>query len=168
MLNWRRIPMFSHKKRNDTKASDLINSVLYDEKSFYQAFIKDLSSCKEEVVIESPYITNQRMRLFRPIFKDLVSRGVRISIMTRDPKEHDLQHEYQAEDEIRNFEGIGVQALLCVGNHHRKLAILDRSVLWEGSLNILSQVKSREIMRRIESEELALQMFNFLKLENFL
>ncbi|MBI3341713.1 hypothetical protein HY024_01180 [Candidatus Curtissbacteria bacterium] len=160
--------MFSYKKRNDAKASDLINSALYDEKSFYQAFIKDLSSCREEVFIESPYITNQRMRLFRPIFEKLVNQGVRINIMTRDPKEHDLPHEYQAEDEIRNFESVGVQTLLCVGNHHRKLAILDRKVLWEGSLNILSQANSREIMRRIESRELALQMHNFLKLENFL
>jgi len=63
---------------------------------------------------------------------------------------------------------MGVQVLLCTGNHHRKLAILDRNILWEGSLNILSQRHSREIMRRIENEELSLEMFNFLKLQKFL
>ena len=88
--------------------------------------------------------------------------------MTRDPKEHEENMEYQSEDAIRTFEAIGVQVLLCVGNHHRKLAILDRKILWEGSLNILSQTYSREIMRRIESEKIALEMFNFLKLSRFL
>jgi hypothetical protein len=88
--------------------------------------------------------------------------------MTRDPKEHEENMEYQSEDAISQFERMGVQVLLCIGNHHRKLAILDRKTLWEGSLNILSQNKSREIMRRIESEELAIQMFEFLKLGRFI
>jgi hypothetical protein len=63
---------------------------------------------------------------------------------------------------------MGIQVLLCSGNDHRKLAIIDRKVLWEGSLNILSQTKSREIMRRIENETLALEMFEFLRLERFI
>jgi len=76
--------------------------------------------------------------------------------------------ELQSEDAIQRCETLGIQVLLCTGNHHRKLAILDRKILWEGSLNILSQTWSREIMRRIEGQELALQTFNFLKLEKFL
>jgi len=88
--------------------------------------------------------------------------------MTRDPKEHDEGMEYQSENSIKTFEVMGVQVLLCVSNHHRKLAILDRKILWEGSLNILSQAFSREIMRRIENEELSLEMFNFLKFNKFI
>ena len=42
---------------------------------------------------------------------------------------------------------------MCIGNHHRKLAILDRKVLWEGSLNILSQTRSREIRIKLIKEE---------------
>jgi hypothetical protein len=61
-----------------------------------------------------------------------------------------------------------VQVLLCLGNHHRKLAILDRSIVWEGSLNILSQTYSRELMRRIEDRESAEQMFIFLNLDRFI
>ena len=58
--------------------------------------------------------------------------------------------------------------MICLGNHHRKLAIIDRQILWEGSLNILSQIKSREIMRRIEGDNYAQDMFNFLKLKRFI
>lgn len=71
--------------------------------------------------------------------------------------------EPRSEEAITQFEIIGVQVLLCVGNHHRKLAILDRQLLWEGSLNILSQTHSREFMRRIEDKQLTTETFNFLK-----
>jgi len=88
--------------------------------------------------------------------------------MTRSPKEHDENMEEQSEEPISLFERMGIQVLLCMGNHHRKLAILDRKILWEGNLNILSQSYSREIIRRIENEELVLEMFDFLKLARFI
>jgi phosphatidylserine/phosphatidylglycerophosphate/cardiolipin synthase-like enzyme len=140
------------------------SSRLFDEKTFYQSFIKDLLNCEKEVIIESPYITSQRMRKLWPTFKKLLAKGVRVYFITRDPREHEEFMEYQSEDEIRYCEEVGIQVLLCCGNHHRKLAILDRRILWEGSLNILSQTQSREIMRRIEGKELAIQMFDYLKL----
>jgi len=141
------------------------NSTLYDEKTFYQTFCQDLENCREEIIIESPYITYQRMKTFDRIFEKLIKRGVKIYFITRDPKEHDEGMEVQSEETITYFEKIGVQVLLSTGNHHRKLAILDRKVLWEGSLNILSQNRSWEIMRRIYSEKLSMQMFKFLKFE---
>jgi len=144
------------------------NSSLHDEKTFYQAFVRDLERCKAEVIIESPFITTQRTRTLRAVFEKLVSKGVKVYIFTRDPLEHSEGYEVQSEEEIRYFEKLGVQVLLCVGNHHRKLAILDRKILYEGSLNILSQTHSREIMRRIENKELTEEMFRFLNLGKFL
>jgi hypothetical protein len=144
------------------------SSTLFDEKTFYSTFINDLYKCTKEVVIESPFITAKRANLLIPVFNVLLSQGVKIYVITRDPKEHSETMEYQSEEAIQIFERMGVQVLLCIGNHHRKLAILDRKILYEGSLNILSQINSREIMRRIDDEKLTLQMFDFLKLGRFL
>ncbi|OGK20001.1 hypothetical protein A2866_06345 [Candidatus Roizmanbacteria bacterium RIFCSPHIGHO2_01_FULL_39_8] len=146
----------------------MINSSLYDEKTFYQTFSRDLEDYQNEVIIESPYITSERMRTFDHIFQKLLQKGVKIYIFTRDPKEHDDFMEPQSEEIIKWCETVGIQVLLCIGNHHRKLAILDRKVLWEGSLNILSQSHSREIMRRIEDRSATMEMFGFLKLYKFL
>jgi len=148
--------------------SNLFSSQLHTEKTFYQSFLVDLENCREEVIIESPYITSKRTSLFIPVFEKLLEKGVKIYVMTRNPKEHALNIGIQSEEAIRTFEIMGVQTLLCIGNHHRKLAILDRKILWEGSLNILSQTHSREIMRRIENEEFTMGMFNFLKLDRFI
>jgi len=150
------------------KSSLQCASSLYDEKSFYQAFFRDLESCRHEVIIESPYITTERMRLFHSIFRYLLSKQVKIFVITRDPREHQEGMAWQAEVEIRNFETIGVRTLLCTGNHHRKLAILDREILWEGSLNILSHRHSREIMRRLEGPTAAREMFTFLRFGQYI
>ncbi len=129
--------------------------------------MQDLENSRKEVIIESPFITAQRTKLMIPTLKKLLDGGVKIYVFTRDPKEHYFGMEFQSEIAIQIFESIGVQTLLCKGNHHRKLAILDRKILWEGSLNILSQTKSREIMRRIEGREAAVKMFDFLEFKKF-
>jgi phosphatidylserine/phosphatidylglycerophosphate/cardiolipin synthase-like enzyme len=144
------------------------SSILYDETTFYNKFKQDLLEAKQEVIIESPFIATRRLEMLKPVFEALVGRGVQVFIMTRDPLEHDESMLRQAEAGVHYFEVLGVQVLLCEGGHHRKLAMIDRKVLWEGSLNILSQTKSREIMRRIESETMALEMFEFLKLNKFI
>ncbi len=157
-----------HLIKPQNSSSGLIYSKLFDEKTFYNAFLQDIKNCKKEIIIESPFIASTRMNDFRSVFKKKIERGLKIYIFTRDPQEHEPVMALQAEAEIQFFERIGVQTLICVGNHHRKLAILDREILWEGSLNILSQSHSREIMRRIDSKEKAEQMFNFLHLKRFI
>lgn len=149
-------------------ATAYFSSKLFDEKTFYAQFRQDLLRSTSEVVIESPFIARERARTLYPIFESLIHKGVHVYVVTRDPRQHSETLEEQSETEIQRFEALGVQVLLCTGNHHRKLAILDRQVLWEGSLNILSQHKSREIVRRIDNKEVATEMFDFLKFGNFL
>lgn len=147
---------------------ELVTSKLYDEHTFYKQFMKDLKASKREVIVESPFISSTRMYSLAPLFRTLVSRKVKCYVITRDPDDHDISMKQQAEKEIRKFQTIGVQVILTNEYSHRKLAILDRKVLWEGSLNILSQTCSQEIMRRIESKEQAQKCFDFVRFGKFI
>jgi HKD family nuclease len=154
-------------KHFHTCPSNLLTSRLYDETTFYEAFIRDLKKCKKEAIIECPFITTKRMNVIFPILNKLVKQKVKIVIVTRDPQEHGGEMIIHAEKAIQSFEFLGIDVILYSGNHHRKVAILDRTIIWEGSLNILSQCYSSEIMRRIQSEVLAREMFDFLKLRRY-
>jgi len=148
-----------------TKANpDLVTSKLFNEDAFYNAFLKDLQKCRHEAIIESPFVTSKRAYQLVPTLKKLKSRHVKVVVNTRDPNEHDNYLQAEAIQSIAALQHIGVQVIYTEG-HHRKLAVLDRSILWEGSLNILSQNDSREVMRRIESTNLAWQMVRFTKLD---
>lgn len=146
----------------------MFNTSLFDEKTFYTQFIKDLLRAEHEVVIESPFIANDRMVALMPTFEDLVNRGVKVFVITRMADKHVGVMRQHAEEAIDYFERLGVQVLVTSNNHHRKLAIIDKEILWEGSLNILSQSNSREIMRRTEGDNHAQEMFNFLHLGKFI
>ena len=156
--------MFSIFRKQSSYGKEILQSELFDEKTFYKQFISDLQHCRSEVIIESPFITSNRMNVLFPILVKLISNGTKIYVITRNPLEHEGKYIFESELSIQRFENAGIQVLLCDGNHHRKLAVIDREILWEGSLNILSQTKSREIMRRINSKRIAVEMLNFLKL----
>jgi hypothetical protein len=147
-------------------SSDLVTSQLYNEQTFYPTLERDLACCRNEAVIESPFLTSNRVASLLPIFIKMRSRNIKIVVNTRHPSEHNAPYDRQAWDAIEQMQDVGVEVLF-TGGHHRKLAIFDRQILWEGSLNILSQNDSCEIMRRMESSELAKQMLSFTKLDRY-
>ncbi len=149
-----------------TPAAKLLNTALYNEQSFYPAFVKDLKKAQSTLIIESPFLTTKRTLYFAGLFRRLAKRGVKIRVNTRNPRHHDKLLEIQAWESIRILRDNGVKVYFFNDMRHRKLAIIDQQVLWEGSLNILSQVHSKEIMRRTDSVELTQQMASFTKIYN--
>lgn len=146
---------------------DLLSSRLYDQNTFFKAFIRDLHRCQKEVIIESPFITTKRMEMFLPIFTKLRQRNVHIVINTRNPHDHEDNYQIQALDAIANMQTLGVEVFY-TAEHHRKLAIIDKQIIWEGSLNILSFNNSCEIMRKITSIVMAKQLLTFIGLQKHL
>lgn len=153
--------------RNPRVGSKLLSSHLLDQDNFYDAFTNDLLKAKYEVIIESPFVSFKRLNYLLPIFRQLVQRKVRIVINTKPSVEQEPDYSWQAEECITILLNLGVEVLV-TGGHHRKLAIIDQQILYEGSLNILSQNDSCEIMRRIHSEKLAREMINFTGIERFI
>ncbi len=155
------------KLRSKGKQSDLVDSALYNQDTFYKEFLRNISRCKTELLIESPFITSRRMQLLMPIFRKLRKRGVKIIVNTRCPDEHYGVHREQAVEAIADMRSLGVKVLYTV-RHHRKMSIIDRTIIWEGSLNILSYSNSCEIMRRIVSPGLAQQTIRFIGVKRYL
>ena len=157
------------KSHSDAQNPQWTGSILADEKTFYHRFTQDLLEAKQEVIIDSPFITISRLRSLKSTFELLIKRGVEVFIVTKYPEEQDELMSEQSEAGIRYFEALGGQVLLCEG-HHRKLAQIDRKIVWKGSLNILSQTHSREFMEREDNKEKAEALFKFLnydKVEDF-
>lgn len=145
--------------RFDTSA--LCSSQLYDNETFYRAFTNDLRCAKRTIYIESPFITTRRIGLLLPMIARLRLKGIRVTINTRCPDEHEGEYREQSHQAVQAMQSIGVTVLFTV-KHHRKLAIIDNEILWEGSLNILSYYDSCEVMRRSHSQALVNQMAWFI------
>ncbi len=142
------------------------SSQLYDQNTFYDAFERDLKYCKQELIIESPFITTRRTNALLPILASLRKRNVTIIVNTRNPIEHDGDYYHQALNAIEVMQDLGITVLYTT-NHHRKLVILDREVFYEGSLNFLSFSNSCEIMRRVVSSVEAKILINFIGVKKY-
>jgi hypothetical protein len=151
------------KINNIADVNEFLTSGVFLEGDFYPQFYRDLLSAKQEVIIDSPYITSERMRMMMPVFENLRARNVNIFIITRNTEEHGSSMKAQANAEFKKMEGMGIIVLPFKGNMHRKLAVIDRNISWEGSLNILSQRESQEFMRRFVGSQTANQIMSLFK-----
>jgi len=154
--------MFSFFYSKMRKNQDILSSELFNETDFYKSFTKDLKRARKSVVIESPFLTETRSYLLAKTFCKLKKRGVKVIVYTRSPKHQPYTLREQAIESIYVLRDSGATVFECYDYRHRKIAVIDKKILWEGSLNILSQSKSREIMRRIVSPPLAKQMLQII------
>jgi len=140
-------------------------SNLYNEKTFYRAFTKDLLETEREVIIYSPFASKFRTDFYKPIVEKLRHRNIEVFVFTRPVEDYEPIFQDQIRIALERYEEIGVCVNFMSRYIHEKAAIIDRKILWEGSLNILSQRASHEMMRRTDSEESAFEVLTYLKLE---
>ena len=136
-------------------------SKLFNEVGFYPAFIADLKQATSTIILASPFVSYRRSAALIPELVRAIDRGVSITINTRRPDEHDDSMHKQAQAIVNSFKNIGIKVQF-VHRLHRKLAVVDKSILWEGSLNILSQSYSCEVMRRTMSNKHCRKMLRFI------
>src|SRR5688572_5923466 len=101
MITWLR-------RRFKSSPAGLLTSQLHTEQTFYRAFMRDLSLCTSEAIIESPFITSNRVASLLPIFGKMRSRNIRIVVNTRHPTEHDAPYDTQAWAAIEQMQEIGI------------------------------------------------------------
>lgn len=154
------------------KATDVFPS-----DSFWRAFTRDLRQARARVIIQSPFVTIKRLRILQPVLLELIQRNVSVCVFVQRPQRLNSSiRPSEAETErLRSFQDC-LQSMNRLGLHvndradiHEKLAIIDQSILWEGSLNILSHSRTSERMRRILSSNEtsgALQLHRLLDCTN--
>lgn len=135
---------------------------LYDEHTFYKAFLDDLPTAKKEVIIYSPFVSKFRTDCLRPSIEKLINRNIDVFIFTRPIGEYETIIQPQIKCALERLETLGVHVLFPGRYIHQKVAIIDREILWDGSLNIMSHRASNEMMRRTLDETCAAQVMSHI------
>lgn len=138
----------------------------FTEANFYPAFEADVRSARKQVVILSPFVTRRRIDTLVVPLRALVDSGVRVDVITRGWGSQGTAMDNQDEC-IDYLKGTGVN-VITNRNMHEKVAIIDKKVLWHGSLNILSHRNSTESMLRVESPAMVAETGHLLGIEQLL
>jgi len=130
-------------------------SSTFNEKEFWAQFSRDIASARWQVIIQSPFIGSRRMDDLASSLNALLQRNVTVCLFVQEPNSRlDLAANYKMKELDMH-----VQVLRSLGAHitvkkdiHAKFAIIDGEILWQGSLNILSHVNTKEHMLRAQDK----------------
>lgn len=125
-----------------------VNREVYTQDDFLLAFTLNLNQAKALVIIQSPFVTTRRVHQLLPTLRHCIERGVRVCYFYQTPRAD------TPKERLMDMQA-ALNQLVAIGVHvnarpkiHEKIAVIDGTTLWEGSLNILSHFDSRERMSR--------------------
>lgn len=141
----------------------------FNEVTFYDAFIRDLTEAKKRVILYTPFIGKTRWPLIEPHIAALRSRGVEVYLLHKPLSDRDWK---QGDPDFgravfASLEALGVK-LIPLSGVHAKTIVIDSHIVYDGSLNWASQTNSYEHMWRMASRDMALLVEKMLQIEPLL
>ena len=132
----------------------VVGSSIFNWKSYLDVFERDINSSHSEVVVSSPGLGSRKVWKFIKDVTPLQERGIRIAVMTLSPSSYpDDAAEHQKElIEVLASAGIAVR---CAERCREHFAVIDNSIVWYGSMNLLSREKEEDSMMRVENASIA-------------
>lgn len=128
-----------------------ITDVIYDGQNFELPFISDLSKAKQSVVVSCPKVKIGRHSQIADRLADLMANGIEIVLYTKEENEDTISLQHQ---------GISV-----IYKDHLSLhaAIIDKSIIWYGSVNILGYRSLEDNLIRFRNPEIASNLLDSLQ-----
>lgn len=136
-------------------------NLIFDSNSFLVVFCADLSKAKNEIVIVSPFMRKSRLTQMVNALSAAMINSVKITVVTRP------ESDYKESDRaavVHNAAYLRAAHIKVVfrSNIHQKFAIIDRQLVWYGSINLLSFGTSEESIMRLQSLEIANELLGGL------
>jgi hypothetical protein len=123
--------------------------VLFDASTFDAALESDISRAKDSVVIFSGFVTPGRVGKLGDLLRLKVAQGVKVRCVTRPPHLNGSMDSALGKAALDLLEAIGC-TVDCRARIHEKVVLIDKEIVWHGSLNALSHThRTDESMTRL-------------------
>lgn len=133
--------------------------LIYDGKSFYPVFCKDIEFAENEIIIVSPFMRKSRVTQVLKVLSPAAMNNVSITIVTRPPEDFKDKNKQIVIDCSEQLKQYGIKVLY-KSNFHQKFAIIDQFAVWYGSVNFLSFGTNEESIMRFENGDVARQLID--------
>jgi len=132
----------------------LSGNVIYDTGSFVPVMRTDILNARNEITIVSPFVRKRRVCEVLKWLREPLARGVRLKIHTRAHSACKQDDIAIARECIGDLSAAGCEVFERE-NIHQKFALIDRRIVWYGSVNFLSFGTAEESVMRLEAPEIA-------------
>ena len=140
-----------------------ITDSIFDSQSYFDIFEKDVISAAGSVVISSPSFSYKKVNWLCSESDDLLQRGVSIVILTVTPEDYLEDGRDQHIAHIQQMESSGIKVMK-LSRYRERFAVIDRSLVWYGSMTLLSNEKEDDSLMRISNPAVAEELLEFAAL----
>ena len=135
----------------------VVNNSIFDCVSYWQVFEKDILSAKKSIVISSPYLSSRKVTWLADHSEISQKRGVTLTIFTLCPDDYPEDGREHHAELLKQLCDAGI-IVNAQNSCHERYAVIDQSLVWYGSLNLLSRGREEDSLMRIDSPEIAAEL----------
>ncbi len=140
-------------------------NVIYGTHSFAPVMQQDFECAKTCILIVSPFLGKRRLDKILEWLKPARAKGIVVQIVTRPPQNYRTDAVATIADGIAHLRNAGMEVTERAAIH-QKFVIIDKRLVWYGSLNLLSYGASEESLMRLASREVAAELEKTILPEN--
>jgi phosphatidylserine/phosphatidylglycerophosphate/cardiolipin synthase-like enzyme len=150
-----------YKAKGELTIPDSID-IIFDKTNFLPVYENDILAAEKEILIVSPFVTRRRTSQMMHLLETALRNKVQITVVTRPIEDYGNRDPASLRITLEMLEGAGVN-LVCRSQIHQKFAVIDRRIVWYGSINLLSFGGAQESIMRLESPNIASELIKSLE-----
>jgi superfamily II DNA or RNA helicase len=150
-----------YKTKGELVAVESANFI-FNNNSFLPVYNNDIVNAQREIFIISPFVTRRRIEHMLQYLKSAMDNDVKVIIMTRPYEDFNERGGLFLRNNLDILKNEGVN-LLFKSNIHQKFAVIDRQIVWYGSINLLSFGSAEESIMRLKSSNIAYELLKIIE-----
>ena len=147
-----------------TDKQEVANSI-FDSQNYFDVFEKDVVSASKSIVISSPSFSFKKVNWLCVESEHLQLRGVSVVVLTLDLEDYPEDGRDQHKSHIEHLISAGVN-VITLHKYRERFAIIDKSLVWYGSMTLLSNEKEDDSLMRISNPAIAEELLEFAVLQS--
>ena len=138
-----------------------ITNSIFGSDNYREPFEKDILSAAKSIVISSPFLGSKSTNWLIDQVDNLQMHGVRIYVISLSPDHYPGDGREHHMALLQSLRGSGVQ-ILTHPRCYERFAVIDQSIVWYGSMNLLSNAREDDNLMRITSPSIAQELFELV------
>ena len=134
-----------------------VANAIYDIESYAEIYWRDIEEAISDVIISSPRLNNQKVNHLIALLGKRQELGVKVTIVTWHPDAYKYGRDDVRMELMERLRKAGFEIRL-VEETCEHYAVIDRNIVWYGSMNLLSKEDAEDNLMRVCSKEIAAEL----------
>ena len=138
-----------------------VSNSIFDSTSYWTVFEKDVLFAAKDIVISSPFLSSRKVEWLVDQSTILQKRGVVFTVLSLSLEAYPEDGQEHHGELLERLASAGI----CVKTQnlcHERYAVIDQSLVWYGSMNLLSKGREDDGLMRIVSPSIAAELLELV------